>query len=173
VEEQAEIRTWRPNRAKPESRRMKSWVVLILLVSAVLILIVTIGGWERLEGGGPVAVTWAIIYIFFAFLVARWNRGVLPVAASLAIIFTIFAAVAAPAWFSRDKVGLDDPMLNPSLLGTLTLLIIPAQLLTIVVSMAAFRQEWHVEEELPSGGAPNAPGSGGPARPPEPQPSSA
>jgi hypothetical protein len=63
-------------------------------------------------------------------------------------------------------------MLNPSLLGTLTLLIIPAQLLTIVVSMAAFRQEWHVEEELPSGGAPDAP-AGGPSGTPEPQPSGA
>jgi hypothetical protein len=152
---------------------MKSWVVFMLLVSAVLILIVTIGGWERLEGGGPVAVGWAIIYIAFAFLVARWNRGVLPVGASLAIIFTIFAAVAAPAWFSRDKAGLDDPLLNPSLLGTLTFLIIPAQLLTIVVSMAAFRQEWHVEEELPSGGAPGTGTGGGAPRAPEPQPSGA
>ena len=42
-----------------------------------------------------------------AFFVARWNRGVLPVAAALAIIMLIFAAVAGPGWFDRDKAGFD------------------------------------------------------------------
>ena len=44
-----------------------------------------------------------------AYFVARWNRGVLPVAAALAIILLIFAAVAGPAWFARDKTGFTNP----------------------------------------------------------------
>ena len=55
----------------------------------------------------------------------RWNRGVLPVAAALAIILAIFAAIAAPDWFARDKPGLDPPPLPEDLLGLLTLIVVP------------------------------------------------
>ena len=41
-----------------------------------------------------------------AFLVARWNRGVLPVAAALAIIMLIFAAIAGPAVVRPRQGGL-------------------------------------------------------------------
>ena len=76
---------------------------LVLLISAALMLIITLGGWERLQSPsvGLLTIFWAAIYVLFAYLVMRWSRGILPVAASLAVIMVIFAAVAAPGWFDR------------------------------------------------------------------------
>jgi hypothetical protein len=94
---------------------------------------------------------WAGLYVAFAFLVMRWNRGILPVAAALAIIMAIFAAIAAPHWFARDKVGLSSPALPEDVLGVLTVIVIPVQLVLVAVSMIGFNQNWHVEEERPVG----------------------
>ena len=147
---------WRPNRAKGEAKTMKAVIAFVLLVSAGLLIVITLGGWERLLGPsvGVMSLAWAALYIFFAVLVSRWNRGVLPVAAALAIILAIFAAISAPDWFARAKDGLDSPALPEDLLGLLTLLVVPVQLLLIAVSMVGFNQEWHVEEERPIGGQP-------------------
>jgi len=144
---------WRPNREKAESKMTKALVALVLLISAALLLIVTLGGWERLQGGTVAVMTllYAALYILFAFLVIRWNRGVLPVASALAIILAIFAVIAAPAWFARDKEGLSSPALPEDLLGLLTLLIVPVQLALIAIAMIGFNQNWHVEEERPVG----------------------
>ena len=84
----------------------------------------------------------------------RWSRGILPVAAALAIILAIFAAIAAPDWFARSKDGLDSPALPEDLLGLLTLIVVPVQLLLVIVAMIGFNQDWHVEEERPIGGQP-------------------
>ena len=138
---------WRPNREKPEAKSARVLVVLLLLVSAGLALVITLGGWERLEGGKIFALFYIALYVLFAFLVWRWNRGVLPVASALAIILAIFAGIAAPAWFDRAKDGLSSPALPEELLGLLTLLLVPVQVILIAVSMVAFNQEWHVEEE--------------------------
>jgi hypothetical protein len=138
---------WRPNREKPEAKSAKALVIFLLLVSAGLAAVITIGGWERLEGGKMFAVVYVVLYVLFAFLVARWNRGVLPVVSSLAIILAIFAGIAAPAWFDRAKDGLSSPLLPEELLGLLTLLLVPVQVILIAVAMVAFNQEWHVEEE--------------------------
>jgi hypothetical protein len=97
------------------------------------------------------SLAWAAVYVLFAFLVSRWQRGILPVAAALAIVLAIFAAIAAPAWFDRSKDGLDSPALPEDLLGLLTLIVVPVQLVLIAVAMIAFNQEWHVEEERPIG----------------------
>jgi lysylphosphatidylglycerol synthetase-like protein (DUF2156 family) len=142
---------WRPNREKPGANSTRVLVVFLLLVSAALALVITLGGWSRLEGGKIFALLFVAIYVLFAFLVARWNRGVLPVASALAIILAIFAGIAAPAWFDRAKDGLSDPALPPDLLGLLTLLMVPLQVILIAVAMVAFNQEWHVEEERPIG----------------------
>jgi lysylphosphatidylglycerol synthetase-like protein (DUF2156 family) len=144
---------WRPNREKAGSKTTKTLVAFVLIVSAVLLVIVTLGGWERLQspGIGLATIGWAALYALFALLVLRWNRGVLPVASALAIIMIIFAAVAAPAWFDRAKDGLNSPALPEDLLGLLTIVVIPVQILLIVVAMVAFNQEWHVEEERPTG----------------------
>jgi lysylphosphatidylglycerol synthetase-like protein (DUF2156 family) len=143
---------WRPNREKAEAKSAKALVVLLLLVSAGLILIVTIGGWSRLEGSPIFSLLYAALYILFAYFVARWQRGVLPVASALAIILAIFAAISAPAWFDRAKDGLSSPALPEELLGLLTLLIVPVQIMLIAVAMVGFNQNWHVEEERPIGG---------------------
>jgi hypothetical protein len=147
---------WRPNRERPEAKTTKGIISFVLLVSAGLLVVITIGGWSRLEGAsvGVITLVWAGLYVLFAFLVARWNRGVLPVASVLAIIMTIFAIVAAPAWFARDKTGLSGPALPSDFLGLLTILVIPIQLLLITVAMLGFNQNWHVEEERPVGGVP-------------------
>jgi hypothetical protein len=150
---------WRPNRVKAEAKTMKAIVALVFLASAVLLAIITLGGWERLASPGVGAMTlgWAALYVVFAFLVMRWNRGILPVAAALAIIMAIFAAIAAPDWFARSKTGLDSPALPEDLLGLLTLLMIPVQLLLVAVSMVGFNQNWHVEEERRVAGGAAAP----------------
>src|SRR5436190_6488659 len=146
---------WRPNREKAESKTMKALVALVLLISAGLLAIITLGGWQRLESPsvGAMTLAWALLYVLFALLVMRWNRGLLPVAAALAIIMAIFAGIAAPHWFARDKPGLDSPALNEDLLGLLTLVVVPVQLLLVAVCMVGFNQEWHVEEERPIGGS--------------------
>jgi hypothetical protein len=145
---------WRPNREKAECKTMKVVIAFVLLVSAGLLLVITIGGWERLLGASVAVMTilWAALYVLFAFLVARWNRGILPVAAALAIILAIFAAIAAPEWFARDKEGLDSPALPEDLIGLLTLIVVPVQVLLVIVAMMGFSQEWHIEEERPIGG---------------------
>jgi hypothetical protein len=143
---------WRPNREKAEAKSARALVVFLLLVTAGLAFVITVGGWERLEGGKIFAIGYILLYLLFAFLVARWNRGVLPVVSALAIILAIFAAVAAPGWFARAKDGLDSPALPEELLGLLTLLLVPVQLVLIAIALIAFNQEWHVEEERPIGG---------------------
>jgi len=142
-----------PNRGKPVVQATRATVVVLLLVSAALILIVTIGGWGTLEGGIPILLAWALIYLLMAYYAARWSRGVLPMAAALALLLLVFAIVAAPAWFERDKAGFAAPSLNAGLLGVLTLVIIPVQILLITFTMRGFSQGWNVELEQLDPGA--------------------
>ena len=137
----------RPNREKASSKATKAIVVLLLLVSVGLMLIVCIGGWPALEGAKSMLIAYMALYLILAFYCARWNRGVLPLSAALAIILLIFAAIAGPEWFARDKTGFTDPNLDESVLGLITLLLIPVQVLLIAFSMQGFTQEWHVEVE--------------------------
>ena len=150
-----------PNRDKTEAKATKAIVILLLLASAALILIVTIGGWSALQGAQVVAFALAAIYIGMAFFVSRWNRGVLPVAAGLAVLFAVIAAVAGPAWFERDKAGFSEPTLDPSILGLLTLILVPVQLLLVAFAMRGFQQQWNVEIEMSRD---DADGYGGPGQ---------
>ena len=138
-----------PNRDKAESKATKAAVILLLLTSVALIAIVTAGGWKELQGAQFAAIGYAIVYAVMAFYVARWNRGVLPVAAGLAVLFSVVAGVAGPAWFARDKAGFAEPALDPAMLGLLTLIIVPVQVLLIAFAMRGFQQEWNVEVEVP------------------------
>lgn len=142
-----------PNREKPEAKATKAIVVFLLLASAALIAIVLVGGWSEMQGAQIGGVAYVLIYTASAFYVARWSRGLLPVSAALAIIFAVIAAVAAPAWFERDQDGFNDPALPSGLLGMLTLLIVPVQLALVAFAMRGFRQNWHVEVEVPRGEA--------------------
>jgi hypothetical protein len=136
-----------PNRGKPVAQATRVTVVVLLLVSAALVLIVTFGGWKTLEGGIPFLFAYAIVYLVMAFYTTRWSRGVLPLAAALALLLCIFAIVAAPSWFAREKAGFAAPSLNAGLLGVITLIIIPVQILLITFAMRGFSQGWNVELE--------------------------
>ena len=137
-----------PNRDKAESKATRAVVILLLLTSALLIAVVTFGGWSQLQGAQMISIFYVIIYIVMAYFVTKWNRGVLPVAAGLAILFAVVAAVAGPAWFERDKAGFDNPTLEPSILGLLTLILVPVQLLLVAFAMRGFQQQWSVEVEV-------------------------
>jgi hypothetical protein len=144
-----------PNRDKPVVQATRATVILLLLVSAALLLVVTVSGWNVLESAVPIQIVYIAVYLTLAFFAGRWNRGVLPVAAVLAVLLAIFALVAGPSWFSRDKAGFAAPeYLNAGLLGLLTLLIVPVQILLVAFAMRGFSQGWNVELERrdPSGG---------------------
>jgi hypothetical protein len=145
-----------PNRGKPVVQATRATVILLLLVSAGLVLIVTVGGWNVLESAVAVQIAYIAIYLTLAFFAGRWNRGVLPVAAVLAVLLIIFALVAGPAWFQRNKSGFEAPnYLDAGVLGTITLLIVPVQMLLVAFTMRGFRQGWNVELERrdPAAGA--------------------
>jgi K+-sensing histidine kinase KdpD len=141
-----------PNREKAASKATKAAVILLLLASAILVAVVTIAGWNVLEGAKGVQVAFIVLYVVMAVFVARWSRGVLPVAASLAIMLFIFAVVSVPGWFARDKPGFADPGLSADVLGLVTILIAALQLLLVAFAMQGFMQSWHVEVEHPSEG---------------------
>jgi hypothetical protein len=143
-----------PNRDKPVVQATRATVIVLLLASAALVLIVTIGGWSVLQGAVPVQIGYFLVYVTLAFFAWRWNRGVLPVSAVLAVLLLIFALVAGPAWFARDKTGFSQPALSAGLLGLLTLLIVPLQMLLVAFAMRGFSQGWNVEleREDPSAG---------------------
>jgi hypothetical protein len=150
-----------PNRDKPASKATKTIVIVLLLVSVVLMLIVTIGGWTKLEGQQLLNFVLILLYLFFAFYIARWKRGLLPIAAAVAILLLILATIAGTgasgtSWFDRNKAGFAPPGslfggkgLSPDVLGLATLLLIPVQALLIFFSMQAFSQGWNIEVEGP------------------------
>ena len=145
---------WRPNREKAGSITTKFVIALLLLATAVLAALITIGGWSLLKGGsgmGLVCAIYAILYAFFAFLVTRWSRGILPLVAALSMILAIFCAVGADSWFARDKAGFDEGLLPSPVIGTLVVILALLQLILIAVALYGFNQNWHVEEERPIG----------------------
>lgn len=139
-----------PNRQKASSQVTRGIVVLLLLVSAALVAIVTIGGWSALEGAKALQIALIVVDLVMAFLVARWHRGVLPVVAAIAVLLGIFGAIAAPAWFDRDQAGFVAPALPEDVLGLLCAVLVAIQAALIVFSLQGFRQAWNVEVERPA-----------------------
>ena len=138
-----------PNREKASSKATKAIVILLLLASVALMVIVTLGGWGTLEGAKAVQIGYILLYVVIAYLVLRWSRGILPVASALAVILLIFAAVSGPEWFDRDKEGFTNPALDENILGLVTFLLVPIQILLIAFAMRGFQQAWNVEVEKP------------------------
>ncbi|MBE2319470.1 hypothetical protein DVA67_026115 [Solirubrobacter sp. CPCC 204708] len=136
-----------PNRRKASSQLARLVVIVLLLASAGVVLIVSLGGWDTFEGAKLIQVAFIPLYVVLALFVARWSRGVLPMTAALAIILGIFAAVAAPAWFDRDKVGFTDPAISSGVLGLFCALLAVLQVALILTAMIGFRQKWNVEVE--------------------------
>ena len=151
MSEPGETRIEHPNREKASSKLTRLAVVVLLIASAVLLATISWGGWGTLEGAKALQIAYIGLYLLMAFLVLRWSRGVLPVAGALAIVMLIFAAVAAPQWFDRDKQGFADPTLDEGLLGLLTLTMIPLQIVLIAFVTRVFQQAWNVEVERPAG----------------------
>jgi lysylphosphatidylglycerol synthetase-like protein (DUF2156 family) len=151
-----------PNREKASSKLTRAIVILLLLISAALVAIITVGGWDALEGAKALQIAYIVLYLVVAFFVLRWSRGVLPLAAALATVLMIFAAVAVPAWFDRDKTGFANPALDESILGLLSALLVPTQLLLIAFAMSGFRQAWNVEVERHEEPPPERSGRRGP-----------
>jgi presenilin-like A22 family membrane protease len=159
-----------PNRDKASSKTTRVVVVVLLLISAALVFIITFGGWEVIQGLTLICLAWGVLYVVLAYYVSRWNRGVLPVIAALAIIMAIFCMIAVPQWFDRDAFGFEQPALDANIVGTLTAILIPVQLLLLFFAMQGFVQAWNVEferwehdeEPVVSGGPPSAPPAGGP-----------
>jgi hypothetical protein len=151
-----------PNREKAASKVTKAIVALIMLVSVVLMLIVTVGGWSKLQGLKPVNFAWILAYLIMAYYIfARWARGLLPIAAGLAILLLMISVIAGlgasgTSWFDRSNAGFASAQslfggggLSPDGLGFFTLLIAPVQVLLIFFAMFGFSQGWNVEVEVP------------------------
>jgi hypothetical protein len=139
---------YHPNREKGGSKATKAGTILLLVATAVLVAIITIGGWSDLEGAQVISIFFILVFALMAFFVARWNRGVLPLASAFAIVLLVFAAIAAPGWFDRDAAGYNNPGLPPGLIGLFTVLLIPLEFLLIVFAMRGFSQRWNVEIEM-------------------------
>ena len=163
---------WRPNREKAGSVTTKFVLVFLLAATAALSALIAITGFSLMTGGSGMSVMcliYAALYAFFAFLVARWNRGILPVAAALSMILAIFCAVGANSWFARDKSGFEDGLLPVSLIGLLVVVLALLQIVLIAAALYGFNQEWHVEEERPIGAGEDY-GAGAPPENGAPQP---
>jgi lysylphosphatidylglycerol synthetase-like protein (DUF2156 family) len=151
-----------PNRDKAASKTTKLVVALILLVSVAIMLILTIGGWSEFQGLKGVNLIVCVLYCLLAFYIfTRWARGLLPIAAMFGILMLMLAVVAGTglagtSWFNRSHFGFAPSKslfgskgITPDLLGLLTVLLIPVQILLIVFAMIGFRQGWGVEKEVP------------------------
>jgi hypothetical protein len=170
-EQNGDVRIEHPNRKKAASKATRATVFVLLVASAAVLAIITWGGWDTLEGAKALQIAYILLYLLMAFFVLRWSRGVLPVASALAIIMLIFAAVSGPQWFDRDKPGFTDPTLDEGILGLLTFIMVPLQVLLIAFAMRGFQQAWNVEVEHPADGqdrGPRSNGGGHPERDPAP-----
>ena len=78
-----------PNRDKAESRATKTVVVVLLLVSAAIMAIVTVGGWDTLQGAKSLQIAYILVYLVLAFQIARWRSGLLPVACTDSLLSTM------------------------------------------------------------------------------------
>jgi len=168
-----------PNRDKAVCKLTRLIVVVLLLASVALMLILTIGGWSKLEGMKPINFLWCFVYLASAFYVWRWARGVLPLAAALGILLLMAAVIAATglagtSWFERSHTGFSPAQslfggagLSANALGTVAVILAPVQLALIIFAMSGFVQGWNVEREVSIEAAKRR-GSTPAAPPPEP-----
>jgi hypothetical protein len=141
---------WHPNREKPAVITTRLVIIFLMLATAGIAAVITIAVFSLLDGGTTVRILcliYAGLYVLFAFRVARWSRGVLPVAASLSTLLAIFCAAGANSWFARDKPGFEGAAIPVSVIGLLVVILMLLQLVLIVAAFYGFSQEWHVEEE--------------------------
>ncbi len=163
---------WRPNREKADSITTKFVLVFLLVATSALAILVAITGFSLISGGTVMAIVtliYGLLYAFFGFLVARWNRGILPVAAALSVILAIFCAVGAESWFARDKTGFEEGLIPATMIGLFVIILGLLQIVVMIVALYGFNQEWHVEEERLIGSGEDY-GAGAPPENGAPQP---
>jgi hypothetical protein len=151
-----------PNRDKAICKLTKLIVVGLLIASVVLMVILTIGGWSKLQGMKPVNFIWSAVYLVLAFYILRWARGLLPIAAALAVLLLLIAVISGfgldgTSWFDRNHHGFAAAQslfggtgLTTDVLGTITLILIPVEIALVVFAMIGFSQGWNVELEVPA-----------------------
>ncbi len=149
-----------PNRDKRACKVTRLIIVGILVASAALMLVLTIGGWSKLQGMKPVDFVWILLYLIFAVYIFRWTRGLLPIAAGLAILLLIIVVIAAvgaagTSWFQRNHPGFGAAQsifggqgLGATTLGTVTVVLIPVSAALVVLALVGFAQSWNVETEV-------------------------
>ena len=139
-----------PNRHRAESKATRVAVIMLLLVSAFLTALIAIGGASAL----PITMqifTFAFIILFLvaAYYVFRWSRGVLAMAAALAVLLAVLSIVASAGWFSRDQTGFDETLLPAAILGLICIVLVPVLLLLVAFAMRGFNQAWNIEVLVP------------------------
>lgn len=138
-----------PNRETSAAKSTKAFVVAVLAASCVLTFIITWGAWGHQAGALFLQVVSGLLFGYFAYLVAQWRSGVLPIAAGTAVFMGVFAAASVPGWFDRNGEGYQSPPLPENLVGVLVLAFAVLQLVVVVATLRAFQQQWQVEVEVP------------------------
>jgi hypothetical protein len=140
-----------PNRHRAESKATRSAVLLLLLVSAVLTAIVAIAGVPIAASPGMqfLGFLYILLFLVMAYFIFKWSRGVLAMAAAFAVLFALLSIVAAPAWFAHDKPGFTPPLLPAPVIGLITIVLVPVQLILVAFSMRGFNQGWNIEVPVP------------------------
>ena len=150
-----------PNRDKALCKLTKLIIFGLIAATVVLMMVLTIGGWTKLQGMKPVNFAWSAIFVALSVFVLRWARGLLPIAAALAMLLLIVAVIAAfgldgTSWYQRSHTGFAGAGslfggggLSNGVLGTVTVLLIPVEIALIIVAMIGFAQGWNVEVEVP------------------------
>jgi hypothetical protein len=151
-----------PNRDKRASRLTKGLVVALLLISTLLMLLATFGGWSKLEGLIPLNLAWCLVYLVLASYVMRWARGLLPIAAALGTLMLTFTLIAVSSldgvtWDDRGNGGYAPAHsvfggggLSSGTMNALIIAIAVSQVLLIIIAMRGFGQAWNIELELPA-----------------------
>jgi len=150
-----------PNRDRAVCKVTRIFVVIVLLVSVGLMLAATVGGWSKLEGMTPVNFIWCAIYLVMAFFIARWARGLLPIAGVLGLLLVAISLIATlglggTSWFDRSNHSYAAAHalgggrgLSSDTIGLLVLLLAPVELVLILAAIVGFAQGWNVELEVP------------------------
>ncbi len=138
-----------PNRESAAAKGTRATVMFFLAASAVLSVIILVASWGVQAGAFLLWVLLTALFAYYAYAVASWRSGILPVAAGTALITGVFAAVSVTSWFNRGGTGYDQPAVPESIVGVLVFAFAVMQLVTVVLCLRGFLQNWHVELEVP------------------------
>jgi hypothetical protein len=151
-----------PNREKTSSQVTKVLTAAVLVLSAVVILLMTFGGWSKMEGLIPLDIIWCLVYLVMAWYVIKWARGLLPMAAALGALMLTCAVIALTgytgvAWSDRSGSGytaihsiFGGTGFSAGTMNLLVVIVAITQIALIVIALQAFGQGWNIEYEIPA-----------------------